>query len=800
MKLVNQSLINQNIMFKTQHYLKTAFKNLKRNTGYTLLMIFSLALGMYCVVMAGLYVRYEFSRNFNHEHVGNVYRVMLDYGQYQDYITEAFANQIKASNPEIEELNTINNVRGDLYISRDGESYFKESDAFYTNANVFNVFSFPLKYGNSKNALQGTGKVVISNRLAETLFHNINPVGEELQIHEKGTFLISGVMEEISELSVFSPGLFFSMDDLKKEMGETNSEIYYILTHAKLKEGIGPKQLEEGLFRTAQNSKLFSGLEGIYTESLADAYWGNAIYDYGAQYYSLFGASKKMIKTVLYITIGVMVCAFLGYIAIALSLSLKRAKEVGIRKVNGADVKTIRSQFLIESIVYAGISLLLTVVALEISEKWVSNLFQVPVGLRMDQPEVILFLVAFTLFTGVVAGLYPSFVVSRLNPVKVLSGFSNPGGSGFVLKRVLLTAQFSITICLVFGVYILKLQVSEMSQFDNGYNTENVLSFDNTNREMKKNSSVLLEALNAVSGIAEIAKGPFPLNFNGFSRVKIQMGDSLIEDSPSRIFVSGNFFETMEISLLEGTSFDGESDESSCIINAGFAAQHGLENPLGMTLNIDGKPRTVIGIASNYADWGVGSPEPLSHVFLPADDSNFHSYLLKTTSQNKATTIARLEEIWKTYEPVKEARIIALDDRVNGSVQKISKTSTLFSILAGVVLLLSFMNLFGMAIMFANTRMKAVSIRKILGASVPELFGRLSLPFLYSLIIALLIALPLGYYLMEQYLQDYAVRISLNAVQGSVAALFMVVLLFLVIGFKMFQFSKTNPVDVLKRE
>lgn len=782
-----------------RNYIKSAFTNLKRNTGYTLLMIFSLTLGMYCFVMAGLYVRYEYSRNLNHANADRVYRVMLDYERYHQYISADMVAEMPSVSPDIEAVNVINSYNGEVYLSKDEQSFIRQAKAFYTDANVFDVFSFPLKYGNPENALVGTGKIVISNFLSERLFPNENPVGKKVLVHEKGTFLISGVLEEVSELSILNPGIFFSMDQFvadTKASGNTDA----MLTHVLLKEGADLNRFKVSLLRTAQTMAPTEGLKGIYTEKLADAYWGNSIYDYGAQYYSLFGASKKMIKTVLYVSIGVLLCAFLGYVAIALSLSLKRVKEVGVRKVNGANVSTIRSQFLVESVVYAAVSLLLTVVALEVSGKWVSDLLQVPIGLQMDQPEVIIFLIAFTLLTGLIAGLYPAFIVSKLNPVKVLSGFSSPTGSGFVMKRVLLTAQFVITICLVFGVYILKLQVSEMSHFDNGYTTENILSFDNTNPEMKKNSTVLLESLRSVSGVVEVAKGPFPLNFNGFSKVKIQMGDSLIQDNPSRIFVSENFFETMGIKLLEGGSFNGVSNENSCLINESFAAQHGLVNPLGMTLNIDGKPRTVIGVVSNYADWGVSNPTPMSHVFLPAVDTKFHSYLLKISDHNQTVVMAQLETIWKNFDPVKDARIYALSDRVQGSVQKVSKISTLFSILAGVVLLLSFMNLFGMAIMFANSKMKAVSIRKILGASVPELLGRLSLPFLYSLIIALLIALPIGYYLMEQYLQDYAVRISLNAGQGLIAGVFMIVLLFVVIGFKMLQFSKTNPVEVLRKE
>ncbi|KYG74759.1 hypothetical protein MB14_06015 [Roseivirga ehrenbergii] len=762
-------------------------------------MIFSLALGMYCFVMAGLYVRYEYSRNLNHANADRVYRVMLDYERYHQYISADMVAEMPNVSPDIEAVNVINSYNGEVYLSKDDQSFIRQAKAFYTDANVFDVFSFPLKYGNPENALEGTGKIVISSFLSERLFPNENPIGMEVLVHEKGAFLISGVLEEVSELSILNPGIFFSMDQFvadTKASGDTDA----LLTHILLKEGADINRFKVSLLRTAQTMVSTEGLKGIYTEKLADAYWGNSHYDYGAQFYSLFGASKKMIKTILYVSIGVLLCAFLGYVAIALSLSLKRAKEVGVRKVNGANVSTIRIQFLVESVVYAAVSLLLTVVALEVSGKWVSDLLQVPIGLQMDQPEVIVFLIAFTLFTGLIAGLYPAFIVSKLNPVKVLSGFSSPTGSGFVMKRVLLTAQFVITICLVFGVYVLKLQVSEMAQFDNGYTTENILSFDNTNPEMKKNSTVLLESLRSVSGVVEVAKGPFPLNFNGFSKVKIQMGDSLIQDNPSRIFVSENFFETMGIKLLEGGSFNGVSDENSCLINESFAAQHGLASPLGMTLSVDGKPRTVIGVVSNYADWGVSNPTPMSHVFLPAVDSKFHSYLLKISDNNQASVMAQLETVWKTFDPVKDSRIYALSDRVQGSVQKVSKISTLFSILAGVVLLLSFMNLFGMAIMFANSKMKAVSIRKILGASVPELLGRLSLPFLYSLIIALLIALPIGYYLMEQYLQDYAVRISLNAGQGLIAGVFMIVLLFVVIGFKMLQFSKTNPVEVLRKE
>ncbi|NVJ46734.1 MAG: ABC transporter permease [Cytophagia bacterium] len=785
-------------MHKIRHYIQTAFKNIKRNTGYTILMILSLALGMYCFVMSGIYVRYEYSRNLNHEKADRIYRVMLDFEDYQQYMPFSLLETIEKDNPYIEEINTMNALRGDVYLSADKESYLLTDQAFYTSSNVFDVFSFPLKHGNPKTALSGVNDIVISEELSGVLFPGENPVGESIHVDEMGEFNISGVMERISEQSIMHPDVFFSMSRFNidnAEVGETDA----LLTHVLLKSEDDLNAFESNLWSTAQTMVKTEGLKGVYTESLKDTYWGTSHYEYGAQYSSLFGASKSMINTVMYITIGVLVCAFLGYVAIALSLSLRRAKEVGIRKVNGANVATIRSQLLIESVVYAGISLLITLVALEITETRISELLQVPIGLKSDQPEVILFLVAFTVITGLVAGLYPSLVVSKLSPVKVLSGFTNPGGKGFLLKRILLTSQFIITTCLVFGVYILKLQTDKMAHFDVGYNTENVIAFGFQSSKVRSNDKVVMDKLSSIPDIQQVAKGPFPFQFNGFSRVEMVLNDSLIRDNPSQIFVSENFFETMGISILEGKSFPESDSEKVCMVNQAFVDRHGLDNPVGVTLQVNGTTHVINGVVENYADWGVGNPTPLSHIFLP-EENYFHSYLLKTSGKNRAELLESLQAIWKSYENVKVPAIMALDERKNGSVVKMSKMSQLFGVLAFVVLLLSFMNLFGMAVMFANSRIKSISIRKVLGASVSELVGRLSLPFFKSLIKALLFAMPLGYFFMEKYLQDYAVRITLQPIQGIMVALLMVTILFVVIGFKMLKIGKANPVHTLKEE
>jgi ABC-type antimicrobial peptide transport system permease subunit len=411
-------------------------------------------------------------------------------------------------------------------------------------------------------------------------------------------------------------------------------------------------------------------------------------------------------------------------------------------------------------------------------------------------------LIGFAIFTGITAGLYPSLVVSKLNPVKVLSGFSSPNGTGFYLKRVLLTTQLIITVCLVFGVIVMHQQVEKMTRFDIGYSVENIVTFSNSSPIIKQNAEVINERLKSILGVVDVAKGPFPYNFNGFAKVELQLPDSLIKNNPSQIFVSNNFFNVMGLKLKEGSAFldTNFSPENTCVINEQLAKELKIKNPVGATLNVNGQSRTVVGLVNDFSTWGVGNPSPMAQIFLLDAKNLSHSYLLKIKTDNREQTKASLESIWKEYETVIEPGIKEMDREVNGSIIKLSKSSALFSILAGSVLLLSLMNLFGLSIMFANSKIKSISIRKILGATVIELSGRLAKPFIFSLIIALLIALPLGYYLMESYLQSYKVRIDLSFVQGGIVSVFMLVLLCTIVGLRMLKISRINPVATLKND
>lgn len=787
-------------MIRSQHYLKSAFKNFKRNKGYTALMVISLAVGMFCFILASAYVSFEYSRNSSHEYADRIYEVKLKLkrnGRGTE-LPEAFAAGLKELNPDIESVNLLDNGPT-VFLSADGQDHVEEKHVYYSDNELFNIFSFPLKYGSRISALGDVGKVVISNRLSELLFNGKNPVGEELIVHGKGTFIVSGVLEELSAKTLLYPGLLFSRAQLHVDRpGEVSP--YPLLTHIKIAEETDIEAVEESIFSGFQGDLVQNQeVDGILTEKLSDAYWGISKHNYATNHYSLTGSNKSMIKTIGYVSLGVLLCAFVGYLSLSLGMSLRRAKEIGIRKANGARKSDIRLQLLSESVFYALLSLLITIIALELFSPYFSRLFKIPIGLEYNEPFVLIGLVLFAVSTGLLAGAYPAFVVSKLNPVHVLSGFNSKLGIGFKLRQGLLVTQFIITISLIFCVFSQQLQVREMLGFDFGFKKEGILAFSTRNEHIKGNFEAILDEIRGVEGVTDVSGGPFPYSFNGSRQFILDRGDTLLKSYIPRIWVQDNFFEVMDVDLWRGSSFLAANIplNTACIINRPFAKVLG-ENALGMTITYDNEPKTVVGIVDQYVDLGINHFGSDPRIFLVNKQAAYHSFLVEHDPTQTASVSARLEDIWRSYESVVPPVVTNLSENTDHATASLRDSTRLYTFLAITLLSLSLLNLLGVSLSFALGEVKNISIRRILGAETLELFFRLLRPFLTALAIGLVIAIPIGYWLMEQYLNDYAVRIKLTAVHGLTVSMMMFVMLVLIIGYQMLRFSRIDPVDTLK--
>jgi len=404
------------------------------------------------------------------------------------------------------------------------------------------------------------------------------------------------------------------------------------------------------------------------------------------------------------------------------------------------------------------------------------------------------------LFTGLLAGAYPAFVVSRLNPVVVLSGFSSPTGSGFKVKRALLISQFAITSILVFTVFIQRLQVTKMMDFDYGMDKGGIVSFEVDNESMGENYLAILDKISQFKEVETVSGGPFPFNFDGFSKLKYVQGDTLIEASFPRVYVTPNFFKTLSIPIIAGQSFEQIERiplNKACIVNEAFIQEvEGIKT--GSVMEYGGEVLTVVGIAKNYSDWGVSNPEADPRVFLPTEEAKFNSILLKVSKGEEASIVAKMEEVWRTYDPILQPVVEDLGEKEDGSVTNLRKVSMIYGYLAFAVLVLSMMNLLGVVIIHGETQLKSIGIRRVLGAETIELFKRTSAPFVGAMLLGLTIGLPIAYWLMQTYLNDFAVRMNLHLGHILVIAFIMVVVLFLVSSAHLIKVSKVNPVDILR--
>ncbi len=789
---------------KASHYLRSAWVNFKSKKWYISLMICSLAIGMFCFIISSIYIDFEYNRNAHHQNADQVYRVMLNMQEEgrNTYLPNPFASELANRHAEVEAVSLLDGTRKDLYLTVNDEDYITEESGYYADAAFFELFTFPLAFGNPNTALEDAKAIIISDRLAKVLFQNEMPIGKEVKIHNKGVFQVTGVLEKVPSKSLMKPEIIFSRELLYREQPrrKTGSVIF---THVKVTEGTRMEDLEESMFSTFKS--LYPDVDrftGIFTERIDEAYWGTSHYDYsaGAQFSSFFGADKRMINVVGYTTLGIMICAILGFLSLSLGLALKRAKEIGVRKVNGAGRRDIQVQLLSESVVYAYIALLFTVIALEVAGSYFSALFGVPIGISYTNSSLLIQLFAFTTILGLLSGFYPAIVISRLNPVKVLLGFNSQQGSGFFLNRLLLTVQLIATIILLFGTLVQTKQVQKFSNFDFGYNKENLIAFTFERQANHRDHMVsIMDEINSMEGVIEVSGGPFPYTFNGYYDFRYDNGDTLIEDRFALVKVQSNYFSLLDISILEGDDFSNTAANSSdFIINKTLANRMG-ENPVGQLVNFAGRTGRILGVAEDYTDWGLSQPDADPRVF-EVNNAEVHSLLIKHDGQRTSALIDELEGQWRAYESVLNPSITNLSTEVDEMLADVQKSTVFSGFLTAMILVLALMNLVGYAVMYGNSKVRNISIRRILGAETRELFFRLTKPFFTALGLSLIIALPLAYWFMEGYLTDYTVRINLTWTDGLLVSLFMLCSILLVVGFQMLNLSRLNPVETLKDE
>jgi putative ABC transport system permease protein len=799
-----------------KNYLKVAFRNIIRHKGYSFINVTGLALGMGCCLIIMLWVMDELSFDRFHENANQIYRIEQDqfYSERTFHVNVTpypMAQGCKDEIPEIKYATPIPNTR--TILVRYQEKAFFERGGIAVPPDFLEMFSFPFIRGDKEGALDQPHSVLITERIAQKYFGEKDPVGEVLTVNNRFSFTVGGVLEDEPTNSVIRFDMIFPYEFLEDlgwqalDSWGSNNIVTFVQLHEEANiEKVGEK-ITDLRFRRVQ--ELYEDdPEGLksFQERRKTQFMLRPLTD--IHLYSYFGYNRS-IGRILYvyvfsvIALFVLLIACINFMNLSTARSAKRAREVGLRKVVGAVKRQLIGQFYGESILLASIALVFAVVLVILVLPEFSAFIEKDFSLEsLFQAKFIIGMLGVTLITGMIAGSYPALFLSAVRPVQVLKGSLVSGSKGALFRKILVVLQFTLSIMLIIGTMVIYNQVNFMRSKELGYDKEHLLYIP-LRGDTRNNFDLLKQ---------ELVKDPKVLNVTGTGHPPAQIGSNTSgfdwpgKDPNYSILVSVNavgydYPETMKIEMVEGRSFSRQftSDTADAfLVNEEMVRIMGMESAENQRLSYGDDDGKIIGVMKNYHFQAVDRKiEPLA-LYLSPEQLNF--MVIRLQAGDIPAAIEYVKTSWEQIIPAYPFDYEFVDqdiDRMYQGWESIGNLLKYFTILA---ILIASMGLFGLASFTAEQRTKEIGIRKVLGASVGNLVLLISREFTKWVLLANLIAWPISYYFMNNWLQEFDYRISLTwwiFVSTGVLALLIALL---TVGYQSVRAALADPVKALKYE
>ena len=786
-------------MFK--NYLKIAFRNLLRYKAFSFINIFGLALGMTCSILIMLWVKDELSYNKFHANLDNLYRVIEDqhYPGGEDLVLEnspgPLADALKKEFPEITHATNISWNTQVLFAN--GDNTFKERGA-YVSPDFLQMFSFPLVKGDAKTALNQPNSVIIGETLADKYFGSTDVIGRIIKINNESSYKITGVMQDVPKNSSLQFSFLMPVMDFKnqpgnewlKEWGGNGIRTMVMLRPDADKNAVNAK-IEKFLVKKNPGSTIDIFLQPIADMHLYGYFKPGRMADGGIRYVKLFSV----------VAIFVLVIACINFMNLSTARSAKRAKEVGVRKVIGAVRSVLMGQFIGESIL---ISVLAIFIAMGLTQLFLpvfNELTGKAIKLHFADPVFLGSLLLIAVVTGVLAGSYPAIFLSSFKPVSVLKGTLKFSNKVAFFRKGLVVFQFGLSAVLIIGTVVVYRQVEFMRKKDIGLNRENVAYITLEGDLVKQGESFKYELAQApgIKAVGAASQTPIMVGSNG-GDVQWKGKDPNKDILFSFLQTDYSFLHTMDIKLKDGRFFSQEfgADSVKVVVNEEAVRLMGLKEPLGEKIKVNDTELNIIGVVKDFNVTGLQAPIQPLLMFLGLENARY--VMIRTEAGQTEQAIASLEKLSKKYNPNYPVDYHFLDEDFENMFKSEQVIGKLANYFAGIAIVISCLGLFGLALFTAEQRTKEIGIRKVLGASVPGIVGMLSKDFLKLVFIANIIAWPLGWYLMHNWLQDYPYREELSWWIFAAAGLATLVIAFLTVSFQAVRAAVANPVQSLRSE
>ena len=790
-----------------KHFFINIFRNIRHNMVFTVINLSNLIIGFAVFILFSVMISYEINYDKFNTNYDRIYRVQTKQEDsyptnFCTYSPPAYRFHLMEDVPEVDKVLLMREVSGGAkgagqYFTLPNGSQLYELNGYWSENTIFDIFTIKLKEGDKASALTSPYSIALSETVANKLFPEGNAVGKQVIIGKRFPLTVSAVYVDFPKNSSLQPTYMVSMATYPILTGETTfGERWTSIefdNYVLLKKGADPKRVDAKIKDAFKNVKNFEK-SSPYLHPLSKHHISP-----NSQPDMMIGLGILSLAAML-----VLILASVNYVNLSLANSTQRSTEIGIKKVIGSSKKLIATQFLAETVMH---SLFATIVALFVAQAsfpLLNFLLNKNIEYSLwDNPQLLFVIFLVSILVGVLSGLYPSMVISAYNPVKVLKGkiFSN-GGSSISIKKILVAAQFSISLFMLIVGFILFNHVNFILNKDLGFDSKNIL-YTEINPQDKVSFETVKTSMMQHPEIADMSFSstiPFIGNIGGYVSWEGAAPDE--REMVSRNYVNYDFIPTYNLKMVYGRNFSKEypADNKACIINETALKVFGWSDPIGKNITLEGRPFPVIGVVKDFHPFSVHNPIPTYVMFLNSNVISGSTLLSVrfTGDEQKARAVvtSELERIFPN-DPF-EFKDFSVAFYLDEAIPFWQSMKRMFLFFAVVTLLISTIGLFGLILFTVKRRTKEIGVRKVLGSSIVSVYWQLSIEVIGMLGFAILVGCPAAVYIYKTMPGAYKEPLEIS--EFLVAIALVAVIAFVTISYHVLKVAVSNPVKALRYE
>jgi predicted permease len=792
--LIKNSIYWSLIMFR--NYFVIALRNLLKHKGYSFINIIGLALGMACCFLILIWVQDEVKTNTFHKNIDSIYLVRTFVHHGSEVVkgtgsVPALGPALKKENPEVINAARFSNGQGD-HLLEYGDKKFKERIQL-ADPEIFEIFTYPFVKGNPKDTYGDPYVMVLSEEKAVKYFGVEDPIGKSVTLNNKDKFRIVGVMKDIPHNSTRQFDIWVPLEFSRKLWRPNYLDTWYNLAFRTY------LHMDKDVDVEAFNKKIFNRIRQSAPNTTAEPF----IYPFKKVYLHVWERIDN-IKIFSIIAFGILLIACINFMNLTTARSNRRAREVGMRKVIGAQRLEVMRQFFGESLLLTLIALVVSVVMVLLLLPSFRTLTGKPFAITgLADFGILLGILGITIITGIMSGSYPALFLSAFKPVKVLKGMKERGSRGSLFRKILVVGQFTLSVILIIGTIIFYKQVSFMKNKNLGLEKENLIGL-RVEGNLSKNYSAMKQELITYPGITSVSvttHSPTGVYNNG-QGWDWEGKDPNVDPMVTYFGVDPDFLETFQMEMLKGESFRKGSANSglNVIINKRFAEIISMENVLGARLSQGDRHLRVIGVVKDFHFTPVNRTIGPIILYYTPQLRPYRYMFIRVNPTNTSEIIGFLEKAYKKFNPHFPFEYAFMDEIYGRMYRGVEREINIISTFGLLAILISCLGLFGLAAYTAEQRSREIGVRKVLGASVLRIFVILSKDYIKWVFMANVLAWPIAYFAISQWLQDFAYRTPISLTIFLLSALLTLILALLTVSYQVIKAAFINPVDTLRYE